>query len=260
MEKDLFEITVTAEDNAIGVIPGFPWKLQEQIIKNTTLFIIGNNGTSQQYFDKFRCMKMTEDHDIGLNYGEALAISYEYFTRSIDQFIYVPYRIDGKAINIKKEQILDLKLKIKNYIVDLFLKINKEVDQEKKGKCIKKYITHEQPKQQEEWRVVVNKKQKNKNKNKNKNKKIVLTPEEKEIQKKAYKNRANCVLSRLCMELDCVIQKRRNEYLKNKQSMKIFLLGVHDKHKHKNTINIINSKYGFLNVRRQIGQYVGITD
>jgi hypothetical protein len=259
MEKELFEMTVTAEDNAIGVIPGFPWKLQEEAIKTTTLFIVGDSGTSQQYFDKFRCMQMARDPIQGLKYGECVAISYDYFTQSIEQLVHIPYTIDGKVINIKKDQLDELKLKIKNYIVDLFLKIDKEVEEERKGKCIKKYISHEQPKEQPEWTVVGKKKQKNKNKNKNKNKKNVLTPEEKEIQKKAYKNHANCVLSRLCMELECVIQKRRTEYLSNKQSMNTFLLGVNDKYHHEKTINIINSKHGFYNVRRKIGQYVGIS-
>lgn len=258
MEKEFFEMTVTAEDNAIGVIPGFPWKLQEEAIKTTILFIVGDSGTSQHYFDKFRCMQMARDPITGTKYGELVAISYDYFTQSIEQLVHIPYRIDGKVINIKKEQLVDLEQKIKKYIVDLFLKIDKEVEEERNGKRVKKHINPEQPKEQPEWTVVSKKKRKNKNKNKNK--KIVLTPEEKEIQKKAYKNHANCVLSRLCMELECVIQKRRTEYLSNKQSMNTFLLGVHDKYQHEKTINIINSKHGFYNVRKKIGQYVGISN
>lgn len=164
MVKENFEMNVTAEDNAIGIIPGFPWKLQEQVIKTTILFIVGDNGTSQQYFDKFRCMKVTEDPDTGMKRGEALAISYEYFTRSVHQFIHVSHRIDDKTIKINKEQLRDLKLKIKDYIVDLFLKIDKEVDEERKGINIKTHITHHQPKQQQDWKVVGKKKRKNKKK------------------------------------------------------------------------------------------------
>ena len=71
-------MTVTTENNAISIIHGFPWKHQEQVIKNaTTLLIVGDTGTSPQCFDKFRCMKMTLDRgDIGMKYGEAVAISY----------------------------------------------------------------------------------------------------------------------------------------------------------------------------------------